>query len=264
MLTSVVSILLLSNIAFYFIQPKLIFYPIKDLVGNPKVWGLDYEDINIETADGENINAWWIAGEQNKKTLLFFHGNAGNMSHRRDTLLLFNRLGYNVLIIDYRGYGQSSGSPSESGMQMDALAAWQYLLNTKNITPQQIVIYGRSLGGAVAVTLAAKVDSAGLVLESTFNSVRGMAQKTLPYVNYLFWPRYQFNSAKTVQEINMPLLVLHSQNDEIIPYRLGRALYDSAPEPKRFHELRGGHNDGFNSTGEAYIQAIQGFIDGLN
>lgn len=264
MLSSVVTIIILSNVAFYFIQPRLIFYPIKDLVGTPKDWGLQYEEVTFQTDDQVAISAWWIAGDEKKKTLLFFHGNAGNMSHRRDTILLFNRMGYNVLIIDYRGYGMSSGIPSETGMALDAMAAWNYLLNERNLVPQQIIIYGRSLGGAVAVGLASRVRSAGLVLESTFNSVRGMAQKVLPYVNYLLWSRYTFNSAKTVKGISMPLLVLHSPKDEIIPYRLGRALYDSAPEPKRFHELKGGHNDGFYSTGESYLRAIQGFIDGLN
>ena len=177
--------LLFLNAWMYIQQPQMIFYPIRELYQKPTDWGLDYENITLKTVDGVKLHGWYIPNQNSERVLLFFHGNAGNISHRRDSIEIFHRLGLNVFILDYRGYGNSTGKPNEEGLYLDATAAWGYLTGEKGFNPDQVLIFGRSLGGAVAAKLASEVQARGLILESTFSSAREFARFVFPILSRL-------------------------------------------------------------------------------
>lgn len=256
-------ILLLLNGWFYLQQPHITFYPQAEMAETPAQWGMAYEAVELTTADRLKLHGWFIPAAGASKTLLFFHGNGGNISHRGESLAIFHRLGLNVLIIDYRGYGRSEGEPDEAGLYRDAQAAWDYLTQQRAIAAQNIIIFGRSLGGAVAADLAAKVSPGALILESTFSSANEMAAHLFPWLSHVVWLRYRFDNTQKITQLRAPLLLLHSPQDEVIPYRLGRKLFDLAPQPKQFFALRGGHNDGFLWSQPAYELALRGFIGTL-
>lgn len=255
--------LLLINAWMYFQQPRMIFYPYGELFQTPADWGLDFEDVTLQTKDSVQLHGWYIPHSQSQHVLLFFHGNAGNISHRRDSIEIFRRLGLNVFIIDYRGYGKSKGKPGEQGLYQDATAAWDYLTAEKGYTSQQIIIFGRSLGGTVAANLASGVQARGLILESTFSSARDFARVVFPLLARLVWIRYDFNVVESIQQVNAPLLVLHSPEDEIMPFHLGKKVFEAANQPKRFVRLRGDHNYGFIKSQPDYEQALKSWLKGL-
>lgn len=247
----------------YLMQSKIIFYPNmggRELRSSPSDIGLEYETVSLITSDQVRLHGWFVKSNINRGTVLFFHGNAGNISHRLESLRIFNHLGLSTLIIDYRGYGQSEGKISEQGIYLDARAAWKYLTENQGINPQRIIVFGRSLGGAVAANLAAKYRPAGLILESVFTSVPDMAASMYPVFPVRPLCRFQFNARQSLQGVTAPVLIVHSPDDEIIPYANGRKLFASANEPKTFLELRGGHNDGFVATGPAYYEGLNDFI----
>jgi len=252
--------LLLLNVLMYLQQPGMIFYPIRELDQTPADWDLDYEDVTLTTADNVQLHGWYIPDQQSEQVLLFFHGNAGNISHRRDSIELFHRLGLNVFIIDYRGYGNSTGKPDEQGLYQDAEAAWRYLTEEKGFSNDQILIFGRSLGGAVAARLAAGVQARGLILESTLSSSRDFARTAFPVLSRLVITRYNFNTAEHIQHVNYPVLVLHSPDDEIMPFHLGEKVFQSAHDPKHFVRMQGGHNNGFLKSQPEYGQEIDSWL----
>ncbi|MDT8453460.1 MAG: alpha/beta hydrolase [Gammaproteobacteria bacterium] len=262
-LTSLLIGLVLLNVFMYFQQPKMIFYPLSGLEATPADWGLGYEDVALQTTDGVRLHGWYVPAPGSKQVLLFFHGNAGNISHRRASLEIFHRLGLNVLIIDYRGYGKSEGSPGEAGLYMDAMAAWDYLINERGFAADEVVIFGRSLGGAVAVQLAAQVPARGLIVESTLSSARDFAQVAFPILSRLIVMRYDFNSVAKLPRVQAPVLVLHSPDDEVMPFHLGERVFEAAPEPKAFVRLRGDHNSGFYLSQPEYEQVLAEWLKGL-
>ena len=255
--------LALLNAFMYLAQPAMLFFPYGTLEATPKDWGLDYEDVRLSTSDGVTLHGWYIPGDDSEQVLLFFHGNAGNISHRGESIAIFHRLGLNVLIIDYRGYGESGGSPSELGLYRDARAAWQYLTETLGFAPSDIILFGRSLGSAVAAKLASERRPGALILESGFSSAKDAAREIYPLLSWLVLLRFELDAVRYLGSVHCPVLVLHSPDDEIIPYSLGRKLFDAAPEPKRFVELRGGHNDGFLLSQPEYEQALGDFLGAL-
>ena len=253
-------ILVAFNAWLWLQQASMLFFPLSDMSANPTDWGMEYEDVTLHTEDGVTLYGWYIPGSSAKRALLFFHGNAGNISHRSESLKIFHHLGVNVLIIDYRGYGRSLGRPSEEGLHADAVAAWRYLSQTKHFDASQIVLFGRSLGGAVAARLATEVKPAALILESTFSSARDVAAVHYPILSKLIVMRFSFNTAARVKEISCPVLVVHSPDDQIIPYYLGEKVYQAAKEPKFMLRLQGGHNAGFLQSQPAYERGIAEFI----
>lgn len=260
---TLVSLLLglaLLNGWMYLQQPVMTFYPHRELVATPADWGLAYDDVELSTADGVALHGWYIPHPQATRTLLFLHGNGGNISHRGDSIAIFHRLGLNVLIIDYRGYGRSAGTPSEQGLYEDAAAAWRYLTEQRGIAAADIVVFGRSLGGVVAAKLAAQARPGALILESTLSSGRDFAQAVFPLLSRLIVLRYDWDTAAHVAQVRSPVLVLHSPEDEIMPYRLGEKVYAAAREPKRFVALRGDHNGGFLLSQPQYEQALADFL----
>ena len=257
-----VSVLVLSLFGswLFYQQPAMIFFPSRSLIETPTDWKLRYEDTTLETVDGLRLHGWFIPYQGASRVLLFFHGNAGNISHRRESVMIFHRLGLNVFIFDYRGYGASQGKPSESGLYKDGMAAWEYLVQEKGINKRQIILFGRSLGGSVAVNLAAEVQPGALILESTFSSAKDMANVVFPIISYIVPLRFEFNAVERIKRVTSPLLVMHSTEDDIIPFRLGEKIYHAAGQPKSLVKMHGDHNSGFLLSQPAYEQALGTFI----
>jgi len=263
MLLLAILLLLFFSGLLYLQQPSMIFFPSRALEASPADWGLTFEEVSLITTDRVQLHGWYLPHQGSRHTLLFLHGNAGNISHRGDSVQIFHRLGMNVLIFDYRGYGQSEGNPTEEGLYRDARTAWKYLLEQRGFTAKDIVVFGRSLGGTVAARLASEVHPAGLILESSFSSARALANRLLPLVSRLTPLRFDFNAAAALAKVNCPVLVAHSQDDEIIPYALGEKLYEAANPPKRFLSLHGDHNTGFILSQPGYEQGIADFLSSL-
>jgi len=250
-------------LVLYFFQARLVFYPEtgREIIATPSQAGLPYEDIRLTAGDGPGLHGWFIPAQQPRGTVLFLHGNAGNISHRIDSLQMFHRLGYSTLIFDYRGYGNSAGTPSEASTYLDAEAAWRYLTEQRRIPSCRIVLFGESLGGAVASWLAARQKPAALVIASGFTSVPDLAQHFYPYLPVRLLARIRYDTAESLRTVAAPVLIAHSPEDEIIPFEHGQALYAAANPPKRFLELSGGHNDGFIFMREPWVKALGGFLD---
>jgi len=253
----------LLNGLMFLLQPGMIFFPSARLDATPRDWGLEYRDLELTAEDGVRLHGWLIPRPGTRQVLLFFHGNAGNISHRGDSIRIFHRLGLDVLILDYRGYGKSGGSPSERGLYRDARAAWRWLVGEGGYAPADILVFGRSLGAAVAARLAAETKPRGLILESGFSSARDASRAIFPLLSRLVVGRFELDAAGALSGVSCPVMVLHSPDDEVIPYRLGRKLFEAAREPKRFVELRGGHNDGFLVSQPDYERALAEFLAGL-
>jgi fermentation-respiration switch protein FrsA (DUF1100 family) len=248
----------------YFRQSSLIYYPNiagRNLDASPQQIGLAFEDVELLTEDRVRLHGWFIPSDNARGTLLFFHGNAGNIAHRLDSIAIFNRMNLDVFIFDYRGYGQSQGQVSETGTYLDAEAAWSYLVETRAIEADEIIVFGRSLGASIAAWLASRHRPAALILESSFSSVPSMAQRLYPFLPVKWLANFSYDTRQYVSRIECPLLVAHSKDDEIIPYAEGRLVFDAAPADKQFLELRGGHNDGFIATGQAYRDGLSRFIE---
>lgn len=245
-------------------QSHLIYFPQIDrnLIMTPAQHGLAYESVTMTTPDNETLHGWFVpAVSAAKGTILFMHGNAGNISHRRDYLLTFHRLGYDTFIFDYRGYGKSSGSPSEAGTYQDALTAWHYLTGIKAVSPSRIVLFGESLGGAVAAWLAAKKGPGALVLASVFTSVPDLAAELYPFLPVRWLSRFQYSTIDYLRSVTCPVLVAHSPQDEIVPFTHGQALFLAAAEPRQFLTLQGGHNEGFIFSRREWAMALDEFIN---
>ncbi|MCU7918915.1 MAG: alpha/beta hydrolase [Candidatus Thiodiazotropha sp. (ex Epidulcina cf. delphinae)] len=257
------SVYLALLLYLYFNQTNLIHLPdlpTRRIVATPEQFGLEFESVTLVTEDRVKLAGWFLPRKEPRATLLFFHGNAGNISHRLESLELFHRLGLAVLIIDYRGYGDSEGRPSEAGIYRDAEAAWRYLTVTRKIPGEAILLFGRSFGGAVAAYLASRYPSMGLVLESTYTSVPDMAAELYPWLPARWLAKYRYNTRERLAGIHTPVMVVHSRKDEIIPYSHGRELFSSANQPKRFLELSGDHNYGFLADAGGYRRGWDAFI----
>lgn len=246
----------------YFYQSRLIFLPNKELTTTPTDQGLAYVDVAIPTTDGEVLHAWFVPYPTASASVLFLHGNGGNISDRLLTLARLHEMQLNVLMLDYRGYGRSTGKPSAQGTFLDAQAGWNYLINEQDEQRDNIVVYGRSLGGAVAVELASRMRPRALIIESTFTSIADMASDIYPYLPTRMLLRHKYPSIKTIVRISVPLLVAHSTDDELIPLRHGQRLFEVAPEPKQFYRLVGSHNQAFTASGQTYYDTLSQFIHG--
>lgn len=264
MLTSLVTIIVILylglTLLLFLFQARFIYFPTRRLEASPARIGLAYESVTLVTEDGVKLSAWFIPAPEARGALLFFHGNAGNISHRLTSIEQFHRLGLHVFIIDYRGYGQSEGQPTEAGTYRDAAAAWRYLTEERGFKPEQIVIFGRSLGGAVGAWLAQNQPPAALILESTFTSIPDMAARQFPFLPTRLLARIRYNTLERLPQVTCPVLIIHSPADEIIPYSHGRRLFEVANEPKAFLELQGGHNEGFMLSSPAYEAGLEAFI----
>ena len=251
-------------------EPSMIYYPTREIEQTPDRLGWKFEDVYLTTADAVKINGWFlpapqspISTHQSPLTVLFLHGNAGNISHRLDKLGFLRELGADVLIIDYRGYGHSEGAPNEQGTYRDAQAAYEYLTKTRGIHPRHIIVYGESLGSAVAVDLAAKHPVAGVVIEEALTSVADVGQKMFPFMPVRLLARNKYDTLSKIGRINAPLLIFHSRDDEYFSWRHAERLFAAAREPKQLVELRGGHNDAFLASADTYRTGLQQFLASL-
>jgi hypothetical protein len=250
----------------YVFQSRHIYFPelpSREVDATPADIGLAFEDVRLRTADGETLTGWYIPTSDARATLLYLHGNGGHIGHRLDPIGVFHRLGLNILIIDYRGYGASSGNPSEEGTYQDALAAWTYLTQQKGAKPEQLVVFGESLGGSVAAWLAARHTVAGLMTYASFTSVPDLAQQLYPMFPARWLTRYRYDTRTELAKVKCPVLIMHSMEDEITPFSHAQALFAAAHEPKRLVELRGGHNDALFVSREVYARAVGEFLAGL-
>lgn len=257
---SFVAVYLLLIAYVYARQGKMLYVPAKEIEATPHNIGLNYQDLTLRTKDGVEISAWYIPAEDERGFLLFCHGNAGNISHRLDSIRIFHNLGLSVLIFDYRGYGKSRGSPNEEGTYLDSEAAWDYLVTVLHARPEKIVIFGRSLGSAVAAELALRKQARSLIMESAFTSVPALAKKFFPHLPVSLISRYHYESINKVGRLKLPKLFIHSPEDEIVPYEQGTRLFEMAHEPKEFLKIVGGHNEGFLLSGKRYVDGLDKFI----
>ena len=243
----------------FFGQSWIVYRPHREMELAPPTG--TYEEVTLQAADGTKLSAWYFPVKDARNVVLFCHGNAGNMSHRLLSVYAFQDMGLSVLIFDYRGYGDSEGNPSEGGTQQDARAAWDYLVKTRKFDPGRIVLFGRSLGGAVAGHLAGEVTPGALILESTFTSVPDLGWDLYPYLPIRLLCRFSYDTRSVLARVNCPVLVVHSRDDDMIPFSHGQALFEAAKGPKEFLRLSGSHNDSFLSAGKTYTAGLKAFLD---
>lgn len=247
----------------FFFQARFVYFPdtpSRTLVADPRAVGLEFENVRFSASDGTNIHGWWIPASPSRGLLLFLHGNAGNISHRLDSIRLFHELGLSVFIFDYRGYGLSEGKPTESGTYQDALAAWEYAVNDKHIEPNGVVVFGRSLGGAIAAWLGSRQTPGALIIESTFTSVPDMAREIYPLLPTRWLTRIRYDARENLSRVSCPVLIVHSRDDELIPFEHGEALFATLKSPKAFLQITGGHNDGPLVSGSSYKTGLEDFL----
>ena len=277
-LLPVVRVLVLAYIglaiALYLGQSNLVYMPSQELIDTPATIGLKFDDVQLSTKDNVNLDSWFVPAKDNdqigKGVILFCHGNGGNIGNRVSYLPIFKDLGLATFLFDYRGYGKSEGKPSEEGTYNDVEAAWQYLTQEKQIPPQKIIIYGESLGGAIASYLAQKISqqdgknsAGGLILASTFTSISDRAAELYPFLPIRFLSRFSYNSIDRLPSIKIPVLIIHSTDDEIIPFHHGDRNFQVANQPKKLVRLRGDHNGGFLDSLETYRNGLKEFIQSI-
>jgi len=255
---------LVLGLILYLMQPKFLYRPEREVNCTPGSIGLDFEEVFFDTCDGLKLNGWYVPAAGRQPTVLFCHGNGGNIMHRLDSVNLFFELGLSCFVFDYRGYGLSQGSPSEEGTYRDAEAAYRWLTEEKKKKPQEIIIFGRSLGASIAAQLASKVEAAALVLESGFTCYVEMGKRLYPYMPVKWFARFRYETIKYIRLVQCPVMVVHSREDDIVPFEFAKRLYEAANEPKKFVEIYGGHNDGFLASREIYERAWQEFLTVLS
>jgi fermentation-respiration switch protein FrsA (DUF1100 family) len=244
------------------IERSFIYFPDHGLIGDPADFDLPFDDVSFTAEDGVRLHGWFVPGDGDV-TWLWFHGNAGNISYRLENLrLLHDELGVNVFLFDYRGYGRSEGTPSEEGTYRDGEAALAYVLSRPDVDSQRIVYFGRSLGAGVAVELAIRRPPCALILESPVPSVADLARHHYPFLPVGGLVRTKYDSLSKIGDVRVPLLVLHGDRDEIVPFDGGQRLFEAANEPKRFYTIEGaGHNDTYLVGGKDYFRALREFVD---
>jgi fermentation-respiration switch protein FrsA (DUF1100 family) len=243
------------GLVLFFRQASFLYRPVRAISSTPADLGLDFESVTFTTSDGLRLNGWYIPAEDAELTILFCHGNGGNIMHRLDSISIFHDLGLNCFIFDYRGYGNSEGKPTEQGTYLDATAAHKWLTQDKKICAEDIIIFGRSLGGTIASHLATQTKAKGLVIESTFTSYVDIGRKFYPYMPVRLFARFTYNTADYIKRVRCPVMLIYSRDDEIVPFEFGLRLYEAANEPKKFVEIFGKHNDCFLVSSEIYKRA---------
>ena len=236
---------------------RIIYHPDKQIVAPVKGSGLVVETVRLKTADNIAISGWWVPSVKQRAVVLFCHGNAGNRSHRIDYLKLFRGLEFSTFIFDYRGFGESGGSPSEQGTYRDVQAAWQYLVVQRQIPPARIIVYGRSLGGPVAAWAARQNTPGMLVLDSTFTALTDLIRERLTWITALLFAGYPYPTKEHLEFVACPVLVIHSPGDDVIPYAHGRQLHALAKGQKEFLETAGSHNTALDQASHRYASGLE-------
>jgi fermentation-respiration switch protein FrsA (DUF1100 family) len=242
----------------------MVFIPSREMTAHPGTVGLAYESLSLKASDGVILRAWWIPGPSPESpVMLCLHGNGGNLSHRTDKMRLFHDAGAAQLWLDWRGYGDSGGSPDEPGLHRDALAGWSWLTAVKALPAARLVLYGESLGNGPAIELATRIPAAGLIVDSGFTSIPDMGRLVLPWFPVRL-AKLRFDNLSRLPRVTIPTLFLHSPEDDIIPYEMARRNFAaSGAARKSFVDLKGSHNEGFLDAGPVYTKAIKAFLASL-
>mgnify|MGYP001409907013 CR=1 FL=1 len=268
-LGAVVVVYLLILLYFLVRQKTFIYVPSKEMTETPDVLGIKWDDITFESVDGTELNGWFIPAEldSNNTTeqccILYSHGNAGNLSDRMATIDIVHRFGLPLFIYDYRGFGKSGGEPSAKGLYMDQQAAYNYLTQEKGFKPENIIYHGRSLGGSIAARGAKEGKGRGLVLESTFTSVADLASDMYPFLPIKLHLLHNQTTLDDAIQTDCPVLVIHSPEDDVIPFHHGKQLAEALGNRAEFLEIQGNHDSGFLSTGEAFEKGLYDFYTSL-
>lgn len=265
MLLQLAGLLLAAYVAvvalMWLTQERLVYFPqaLDGVAVTPAAQKLFYESPRIVTEDGETLGAWWVPVADARGAVLVLHGNAGNIAGRIGYLLPFHAMGYSVLLVDYRGYGASSGHPSEEGTYRDARAAWQWLI-AHGLKPAQIVVLGESLGGAVASELAARVQPHALILVASFTGLRALGAEIYPWLPVRLISRLHYDTLEHLQRYRGSVLIAHSRDDEIVPYAHGERLHAAATGAKTLIAMHGDHNEAFLFARPEWTQAVAAFL----
>jgi fermentation-respiration switch protein FrsA (DUF1100 family) len=251
-------------VCFHLFYPRVenffIFFPQSHFDFKPEEFRLPYKDAYFDTEDGEKLHGWLFQSAEGGPVILHCHGNAGNISHRLDLVQPFLKRGFSLFLFDYRGFGKSSGRPSETGLYRDGIAAWTFLVAKEKIAPERIVLHGHSIGAAVAIEVALQKQVRGVIIESPFTSTKHMA-RTMPLFA-LFSPLLpaHYNNLEKIPRVSAPKLIVHGDQDEIVPFYMGQQVLEAAGDPKSFLPVKGaGHNDVFLVGGEKYFEAFAEF-----
>jgi len=254
-------IYLVSAVYKFFTQTYYVYQPGREILATPFDIRLYFEEVIFKSSDRLNLSGWFIPSKGKKEVLLFLHGNGGNISTRLTLIDYFNRkIGLAVFIIDYRGYGKSEGSPSEEGTYLDAKSAWEYLAISKKIKPENIIIYGRSLGGPIAAWLAKEVEPGMLILDSTFTSIKDIAAEMYPYFPVRKFFKFNYPTIDYLKNVECPVLIIHSSEDDYIAFSHAVKLYNAANEPRQFLRIGGTHNNNYIKSSKIFIEGIKSFI----
>lgn len=243
----------------FLFQNSLLYHPPRGLWTTPGAWGLLFEPVTL-TSQGFKLRGWWIPGSPQQPVVLFFHGNASSIADLQPHTTLFHHLGLGVLLFDYRGYGESEGKPTEAGTYADAQVAWDHLTAERKIPSERLIYYGHSLGGGIATWLAQRHPPRALILESTFTSIPDVAAGIYPFLPIRWLARIEYNTFQRIQTIQAPVLIIHSPEDEVIPFLHGHKLFAAAREPKKFLKSLGRHNEGFTSAGKWAETQLKAFL----
>lgn len=245
------------------IEENFIYFPDKEVGIYPENYNLIYDDVYFKTEDDLTLHGWFIYGKNTNKTILWFHGNAGNISHRVHNIKeMLNVINVNIFIFDYRGYGNSEGKPSEEGTYTDSKAALNYLQSRNDIDQNQIIYFGRSLGSAIASSLATKSNPTYLILESPIPSIPYMAKHAYPFLPISKFLKTQYNTIENLQSITKPVLIIHGDKDNTVPLEGAMKVFESANDPKQLYIIQGaGHNDTYFIGGYKYFKVIDDFIN---
>ena len=244
----------------YFFQEQFVYRPSTRIEATPASVGMYYEEVALVASDGVRLTGWYLPLADARGTVLFCHGNAGNISHLLAVAKDAHRLGLGILLFDYRGYGQSEGTPSEEGTHRDAEAAWNYLVQEAGLAPDQIAIIGRSLGGPIAARLARDKTPAALFLEETFTSIPELGRELYPIFPVDLLARYEYPTLEYLKQVQCPVLVSHSRDDRFIVFAHGQRLYEAASQPKAFTVMRGGHSSAFSEDAATYEAGVEAFF----
>ncbi len=257
-----VCVYILLAVSVFFYQKRLIHIPFTVYMETPEGRGIPFESVVLkQQSDKATLNGWLIEVPNSEFTVLLFGGNAGNMSYMIDTIELFYKLGHSVFIYDYRGYGSSTGKLTESAMYDDVRLVWEYLTETKQVSPNSIIVFGRSLGTAMASWAATEFDPAALIMESGFTSLADMGKIYYRWLPTNFMLRFRYDNLSRISFVRCPTLYIHSPEDELIPYAHAERLYAATTSEKRFLTISGDHNYGYLNSGETYTRGIEEFLN---